>query len=482
YYSSEDDKKIKEFTIVIQLLLFVLFQLFILFEANPFLLNNNYITSDLSPILQDKALFIHPPLLYIGYIGTSIIFSYSIAMLFCGNNRLHDKQMQNWYKGIWMMLTVGILLGSLWSYREIGWGGFWFWDPIENISLLPWLSLLILLHTKNNIIKISAGISTFLFAILGTFLNRSNIITSIHSFANNNSQILKYYIIGIFFCSIVVYLLKIKKFAMSNITRSSIFFVMNNIISLIGIIVLLLGFILPIIGKEQKIFIDNSYYNDSFFFLSIISMIAITIYNFSKIKYFHIFYLICSTLLILLLLHDINISLFLIYLISITVVTSIYRIVTNSTKLESSLSHIGFALMIFSIVFSGVNETEKYLAISVGNSVNFDGYNIELNNIKITQIDNYDNIETIFKVNHSITMNPAIKHYKQDDQYIAEPSIKNIMLFNDLYLVVDEITENGLVYLHVYHKRGINLLWLSVMLIAFASVIANFYKRIIKIF
>ena len=148
----------------------------------------------LNPILQDPALAIHPPILYLGYVGSSIIFSSSLSAIILGliskNWALHIKK---WVLISWIFLSLGILLGSVWAYYELGWGGFWFWDPVENVSLMPWLALTTLLHCilvleKKGILASWAmilSIATFALSMSGTFLVRSGILNSVHTFAND---------------------------------------------------------------------------------------------------------------------------------------------------------------------------------------------------------------------------------------------------------------------------------------------------------
>ena len=151
----------------------------------------------MNPILQDPALAIHPPILYLGYVGTSIIFSSSLAALITGLiNKVWASHIKKWVVISWIFLSIGIMLGSIWAYYELGWGGFWFWDPVENVSLMPWFCLTALLHTiivleKRNIFHswaIILSVTTFSLSMSGTFLVRSGILNSIHTFANDPSR------------------------------------------------------------------------------------------------------------------------------------------------------------------------------------------------------------------------------------------------------------------------------------------------------
>jgi cytochrome c-type biogenesis protein CcmF len=184
------------------------FYLFILLTSNPFLrlADAPFEGRDLNPILQDPGLAIHPPLLYLGYVGFSIAFSFAIAALIEGRiDAAWARWVRPWTLAAWMFLTVGIAMGSYWAYYELGWGGFWFWDPVENASLMPWLAGTALLHSavvmeKRNALKVWTvllAILAFSLSLIGTFLVRSGVLTSVHTFANDPAR-------GIFILGILV--------------------------------------------------------------------------------------------------------------------------------------------------------------------------------------------------------------------------------------------------------------------------------------
>ena len=188
--------KYKILTLVFQQIIIIGFFAFIILTSNPF----NYIYPTpveglgLNPILQDPALVIHPPILYLGYVGSSIIFSSALAATTLKMiNKSWAAHIKKWVLISWVFLTIGILLGSIWAYYELGWGGFWFWDPVENVSLMPWLALTTLLHCilvleKRLILTswvIILSITTFTLSMCGTFLVRSGILNSVHTFAND---------------------------------------------------------------------------------------------------------------------------------------------------------------------------------------------------------------------------------------------------------------------------------------------------------
>ncbi|MBV8835699.1 MAG: heme lyase CcmF/NrfE family subunit, partial [Alphaproteobacteria bacterium] len=175
------------------------FYLFILLTSNPFLRIARAPAEgqDLNPILQDIGLAVHPPLLYLGYVGFSIAFSFAIAALIEGKiDAAWARWVRPWVLTAWMFLTLGIAMGSYWAYYTLGWGGWWFWDPVENASLMPWIAGTALLHSavvmeKRNALKVWTvllAILTFSLSLLGTFLVRSGVLTSVHSFANDPAR------------------------------------------------------------------------------------------------------------------------------------------------------------------------------------------------------------------------------------------------------------------------------------------------------
>jgi cytochrome c-type biogenesis protein CcmF len=199
---------LKAYALGVQAWIAAAFQLFILITSNPFLriADAPFEGRDLNPILQDPGLAFHPPLLYLGYVGFSIAFSFAIAALMEGRiDAAWARWVRPWVLGAWMCLTLGIAGGSYWAYYELGWGGFWFWDPVENASLMPWLAGTALLHSavvmeKRGALKvwtILLAILAFSLSLIGTFLVRSGVLTSVHAFANDPAR-------GVFILAILV--------------------------------------------------------------------------------------------------------------------------------------------------------------------------------------------------------------------------------------------------------------------------------------
>jgi cytochrome c-type biogenesis protein CcmF len=277
-YNKDHPKKFRLLTLIIQNILILGFLFFILFNSNPFSLISPIPSEGLglNPILQDPALAIHPPLLYIGFVGSSIYFSAAIASLITNySEKSFSLSIKNWVLISWCFQTLGILVGSIWAYYELGWGGFWFWDPVENASLLPWFAMTALFHSlivfeRRNLFYfwvITLCLITFILSVTGTFLVRSGILNSVHTFASDPTR-------GIYiliFLSLMIFgsiFLLFKKYKKENydLNRNSkeTFILVNNWFMMFYLITVLLGTIYPIFTDAltgNKISVGPPFYN-----------------------------------------------------------------------------------------------------------------------------------------------------------------------------------------------------------------------------
>ncbi len=277
--SNNQPKKYRILTLAFQQIIITGFFIFLIKTSSPF----NYIFPipseglGLNPILQDPALAIHPPILYLGYVGSSIIFSSALAATASGYiSKDWAKHIKGWVLISWFFLTLGILLGSIWAYYELGWGGFWFWDPVENVSLMPWLALTTLLHCilaleKRSILTswvIILSIATFTLSMCGTFLVRSGILNSVHTFANDPERGL---FILIFLFSLIFLSLFIFFYFHKNENKNFKFFLLsketsilvNNWFMMYFLSVILVGTIYPIfleVISSEKISVGPPFY------------------------------------------------------------------------------------------------------------------------------------------------------------------------------------------------------------------------------
>ncbi len=261
-------------------LLLLFFLIFILFSSNPFdrIFPIPVNGRDLNPLLQDPGLIIHPPMLYIGYVGTSVPFVFAIAILLNEKIKIEwISWLRKWVISSWMFLTVGISLGSWWAYHELGWGGWWFWDPVENASFMPWLAITALLHSlivseKRGIFinwSILLSILTFSLSLLGTFLVRSGILVSVHAFANDPERglYILLFLTIIIGSSLTLYFLKSKSLIFYKeyaISSKEFLLLLNNLFLTITTFAILIGTLYPLVTSSLnlgKISVGAPYFN-----------------------------------------------------------------------------------------------------------------------------------------------------------------------------------------------------------------------------
>jgi cytochrome c-type biogenesis protein CcmF len=279
--STQEPKKYRILTLLFQQIIIIGFFLFVLMTSNPF----NYLFPipneglGLNPILQDPALAIHPPILYLGYVGSSIIFSSSLAAVTQNYiSKEWARHIKKWVLISWIFLSIGIMLGSIWAYYELGWGGFWFWDPVENVSLMPWLTLTALLHCilvlERRVALTSwvviLSITTFTLSMCGTFLVRSGLLNSVHTFANDPARgiFILTFLFVLIFLSLGIFFL----FHKENNKNSNSFFwlsketsvLINNWFMMYFLSVVLIGTIYPIfldVISGEKISVGPPFYH-----------------------------------------------------------------------------------------------------------------------------------------------------------------------------------------------------------------------------
>ncbi|MBT5292490.1 MAG: heme lyase CcmF/NrfE family subunit, partial [Cellvibrionales bacterium] len=246
------------------------FLMFIIFTSNPFerlLLNPVADGNDLNPLLQDFGLIIHPPMLYIGYVGFSVAFAFAIAALMTGNlDAAWARWSRPWTNVAWAFLTIGIALGSWWAYYELGWGGWWFWDPVENASFMPWLAGTALIHSlaateKRGVFRswtVLLAILAFSLSLLGTFLVRSGILVSVHAFASDPTRglFILAFLVLVIGGSLLLYAIKapaIRSNAKFGLLSRETFLLINNILLAIALSVVLLGTLFPLASSALNL-------------------------------------------------------------------------------------------------------------------------------------------------------------------------------------------------------------------------------------
>ena len=501
------DNKYKLLTVIFQEIIILGFLLFIIITSNPF----DYIFPvpleglGLNPILQDPALAIHPPILYIGYVGTSLIFSSSLAAVI--NNTVNSewaKQIKKWVFLSWIFLTLGIMLGSIWAYYELGWGGFWFWDPVENVSLMPWFCLTALLHTilvleKRNALRnwtIVLSIATFSLSMSGTFLVRSGILNSIHTFANDPSRgvfILTFLFFLIFLAIIVLFIYSENDKKNSNnfnILSKETAVLVNNWFMMYFLSVVLIGTIYPIfleVFTNEKISVGPPFYQKLmipflipfFIFMSFGPRVKWINDKLKKINYTQIIVFISSLIIAYIIFTNSSVSyLFSSFLIAASiflVLNSLRDFFSKSIQIPQKISHFSFSILILSILLNGIYSEEFNSNMKVGDELKFIDKTIKFKGINFDEKDNYKLLRGDFEVIDSgkniLNFNPEIRIYNQPVISTSEADIKT-NLFNDNFIVFTLLKDNEIFNVRYQHKPFMIWIWISIIMLAFGGTLA----------
>ena len=511
--SKEQDKNYRILTLLFQQVIIIGFFIFIIKTSNPF----NYIFPvpteglGLNPILQDPALAIHPPILYLGYVGSSVIFSATLAAT-CLNyiSKNWAKHIKTWVLWSWIFLTLGILLGSIWAYYELGWGGFWFWDPVENVSLMPWIALTTLLHCilileRRKILTswvIVLSISTFTLSMCGTFLVRSGILNSVHTFANDPERGL--YILIFLFCLIFLSLFIFFFYHKTEDKQKYDFFwlskessiLVNNWFMMYFLVVILIGTIYPIfleVINSEKISVGPPFYIKLItpFLVPFLFAMAIG----PKLKWIKSdiqnkinlsIFLIISFILSILIIKNLKVN-FLVNTILVTsalylfLVTSKEFLIKGINNLAQNLAHFGFSLLILSILFNNFFSTEVITNLKIGETFKSEKINITFESIEKKEIKNYSSIIGKININDpkglNQTLEPELRIYNQPNIVTSEADIKT-NLFSDKFITMNLVQNQDYFNIRYQIKPFMIWIWLSVLLICSGGLISLFRKKI----
>ena len=515
YKNRSLEKKFIYLTLFFQNILISGFLIFLLTNSNPFSMIYPVPKEGLglNPILQDPALAIHPPLLYLGFVGSSIYFSAALASLisnFTGSNFAYSIKF--WVLISWFFQTLGIMVGSIWAYYELGWGGYWFWDPVENSSLMPWFLMTALLHSililqrKTDIYLwvITLSILTFTMSVTGTFLVRSGVLNSVHTFANDPSRglyILTFLSLMIFSSLYIFYRYAPKQQKDFIFLSKEFFILINNWFMLFFLVVVLIGTLYPIfleVFANQKISVGPPYYNIVLapFLIPFLLFISygpqsrwmspklqniksnLIIITFSLILFFILLYFAKLENLI------INfVILFSINLVIQTVFDFFKSYKSNSffsIDLSRIVSHLGFGLLIFFIAINSIFSIEENLNLKVNERKSINNYEIFFKDLKVYDEKNYKKVvgDIIVKnslSNNSETLKPEIRVYNQPETITYEASIKSTIL-SDTYITMSNLSRSEFYNIKFKKKPFMNLIWFSVVLISLGGFARLFIK------
>ena len=504
------------------------FMLYTLLMSSPFELLLPYYPvegRDLNPLLQDPGMIIHPPLLYMGYVGLSVSFSFAIAALLTGKlDNTWAKWSRPWTMTAWGFLTLGITIGSWWAYAELGWGGWWFWDPVENASLMPWLVATALLHSlsvteKRGVFKswtVLLAIAAFSFSLLGTFIVRSGIIVSVHAFATDPDR-------GLFilaFLAIVVgggltlYALRVsevKSEGRYKLVSREVALWLNNIFLVVATLIVLLGTLFPMVHKEMglgSISIGEPFFNKMFAILLVPFAILMGIgpllrWKQNKWGFLQNKLLLCALASIavtstwLFLGYDVVAPLTLLATtLAVWIVFTTVLDIVDKTRVHGSLKnglkrlsvsywamvlgHIGIAFVIAGVTLTSAYSVERDVSMKPLEVVSLNQYDYRFEGVKDIRGPNYSGhagVVTVLKEGDKVARLYAEKRqYDIGMQFMTEAAI-DAGFTRDLYLALGEQLSNGGWSLRIYHKPYVRWMWLGGILISLAGFMILGDKR-----
>ena len=504
------------------------FLLFVLFTSNPFTRTFPDFPVDgkeLNPLLQDIGLIFHPPLLYMGYVGFSVAFAFSIASLMTGKlDTAWARWSRPWTMAAWVFLTLGIVLGSWWAYYELGWGGWWFWDPVENASFMPWLAGTALLHSlavteKRGSFKawtVLLAILAFSLCLLGTFLVRSGILVSVHAFASDPTRGLYVlaYLIVVIGGSLTLYAYKGSQIrSRDNAERYSreSLLLLNNILLMTALCVVLLGTLLPLVHKQLglgSISIGAPFFDQMF--LIIMTPFALLLGIGPLVKWRRdqfsairtpvivslIIMLIAGFALPYLLQDKLTVSAVLGTMMTVIIVLlSLYEMHQRATyrdtfwhgitKLSRShwgmiLAHLGVAMTVWGIAFSQNYSIERDVRMNVGDTVQIAGYDFTFKGISDANGPNYVGGKAQIDISrdgkHETTLYAEKRLYTVSKMPMTEAAIE-WGFSRDLYAALGEKLDNNAWALRLYYKPFIRWIWLGGLFMALGGVLCMFDRR-----
>ena len=511
--SKKESKRYRILTLIFQQVIIIGFFLFVLVTSNPF----NYLFPEpieglgLNPILQDPALAIHPPILYVGYVGSSLIFSATLAAVI-ENYISKDwaKNIKIWVLVSWIFLTIGIMVGSIWAYYELGWGGFWFWDPVENVSLMPWLCLTALLHCllvleKRELLKswtIILSIATFTLSMCGTFLVRSGILNSVHTFANDPSRgiFILCFLFFLIIISLIIFFLfnkeKQKDYKKIYFFSKEVSILVNNWFLMYFLSVVLIGTLYPIfleVLTDHKISVGPPFYNKLIVPFLVFFLIFMSLgpnlkwiretnikHKFQLIIFFFISLLISFLIYKKIgrtnLINTVLVSASL-YLFIVTIKDFFSKELYNFSK---KISHFGFSLLILSILLNGILSSEVIMNLKVGEKFTFKNEKIFFKSLENNKKENYQSIVGYFTVEDNkkniSQFKPELRIYDQPLVITSEADIKTT-LFKDKFLVMNTIKGNEYFNVRYQIKPFMIWIWISTLLLAIGGCL-NLYNRL----
>ena len=504
----------------------VAFLAFIIFTSNPFerVQIPPFDGQDLNPLLQDPGLAFHPPFLYLGYVGLSMAFSFAVAALIEGKiDAAWGRWVRPWTLAAWIFLTIGIALGSWWAYYELGWGGFWFWDPVENASFMPWLLAAALLHSaivveKRETLKswtILLAILAFGFSLIGTFIVRSGVLTSVHAFANDPERgFFILIILGVFMGGALI----LFSFRSSAMESHSIFslasretaLISNNLLLAVSAFVVFLGTIWPLVAElffDRKLSVGPPFFNAAFTpFMIMLGLILPLGSNlswkrasiFKTLKKFSVIFILCicfSGFIWSIQTGQSLIGPIGVFLGSWIVMGTIIDLLSklgNSRSMGRLMflpradfgkffAHVGLGITMFAIAALSSWEKEDIRVVSIGGNWNLGSYELKLDDVIEIRGPNYFSTMGIITVSKEgselITLTPEKRNYPIAQMPTTEAAI-DYRISRDLYVVLgDQQSENAWT-VRTYLKPFANWIWGGCAMMALGGILSLTDRRL----
>jgi cytochrome c-type biogenesis protein CcmF len=492
--------------------------LFILTTSNPFerLLPAAQDGRSLNPLLQDPGLVFHPPMLYMGYVGFSVAFAFAIASLLSGRlDAAWARWSRPWTTAAWVFLTLGIALGSWWAYYELGWGGWWFWDPVENASFIPWLVGTALLHSlavteKRGGFKswtVLLAITAFSLSLLGTFLVRSGVLTSVHAFATDPKRgiFILIFLVLVVGSSLVLYAIRAPKSTMGgkfSLSSRETFILLGNVFLVVSAGSVLLGTLYPLLIDALhlgKISVGPPYFNSVFVPLMAPLLVLMGIGPWTNWKNSDLLKVIKRLWLAGLVALIAGISIPLImgeftwlaglgFLLAFWVISSGCLQIIRQAKLGKptrsfigmQLAHLGIAVFTIGVTMVGAYQEEKDVRMSTGETVSVGGYQIQLQGVNLVPGPNYQAMRGTFLLSKNgiteTTLYPEKRSYFSSTMPMTEAAI-DAGLTRDIYVSLGEELSDKSWAVRVYYKPFVDWIWGGCLLMALGGVLAISDKR-----
>jgi len=492
--------------------------LFILTTSNPFmrLLPAAQDGRSLNPLLQDPGLVFHPPMLYMGYVGFSVAFAFAIASLLSGRlDAAWARWSRPWTTAAWVFLTLGIALGSWWAYYELGWGGWWFWDPVENASFIPWLVGTALLHSlavteKRGGFKswtVLLAITAFSLSLLGTFLVRSGVLTSVHAFATDPRRgvFILIFLVIVVGSSLMLYAWRAPKSSLGgkfNLSSRETFILLGNVFLVVSAGSVLLGTLYPLLIDALhlgKISVGPPYFNSVFVPLTAPLLVLMGIGPWTNWKSSNLLAVIKRLWLagLAAVLAGISIPLMmgeftwlagLGFLLAFWVIASGCLQIIRQAKVGKptrsfigmQVAHLGIAVFVIGVTMVGAYQEEKDVRMAAGESVSVGGYQIQLQDVNLVPGPNYQAMRGTFLLskngNPEATLYPEKRNYFSSSMPMTEAAI-DVGLTRDIYVSLGEVLPDRSWAVRVYYKPFVDWIWGGCLLMALGGVLAISDKR-----